>query len=698
MARLTDITKRLLVGRPIRTDRIERTLLPKRVALPVFASDALSSVAYAPQEILLTLAAAGVVGYAVSWQVGAAVALVMLIVVSCYRQNVHAYPSGGGDYEIASKNLGRGAGLVVAGALMVDYVLTVAVSISAASQYASAAVPALVGNEVLAAIAAVAVLAFANLRGVRESGILFAITTYLFMFVIMGMLATGAIQYWAGTLPEAASAKFDIVASVPTDQGLLTLGASFLILRAFSSGCAALTGVEAISNGVPAFQKPKSENAAKTLTLLGIIGVAMFMSILSLADAMDIKYVDEKAPWTMLSYKGQPGSMGPEGTVVFADGTSYRQIPVIAQIADGVSGNWFPAFLLVTVTTSVILVLAANTAFNGFPVLASILAGDKYLPRQLRTRGDRLAYSNGIIMLSAAAALLIVLFDAEVTQLIHLYIVGVFISFTAGQLGMMRHWTHKLGLERDKKARFRLHRSRIINSIGLICTATVLVVVLVSKFTNGAWITICAIAVMVLMMRTVRAHYDRVARELAVAADDRSRTLPSRVHAVVLVSTLHKPTVRALSYARASRPHTIEAITVRVDPEETTQLVNEWMERKIPVNLRVLESPYREVQRIVVDHVKGIRRQSPRDLVVIYLPEYVLGRWWEVILHNQSAIRLKAQLRFTKGVIVASVPWQLESSRGMEERLDTPAATGPLGRHMGPSRAESSASAERNTT
>jgi amino acid transporter len=656
VAIFADALKRLLLGRPFRSERLSETLLPKRIALPVFASDALSSVAYAPDEILLTLALAGTAAFTFSPWVGLAVIFVMLIVVLSYRQNVHAYPSGGGDYEVATTNLGVPAGLTVASALLVDYVLTVAVSVSSGTRYASAAIPALRGHEALLAVAVVGVLTAMNLRGVRESGTAFAIPTYTFMAAILGMGLYGLIRLAAGTLPLSESAGFTATTEPAFQQGLVGLGWGFLLLRAFSSGCTALTGVEAISNGVPAFQRPKSKNAATTLALLGAIAVSMLLSILIVARQMKIRFAED--PAVQLLSNGVPV------------GDGYVQHPVIAQIAKALFAHVPVAFYLVVATTGLILVLAANTAFNGFPVLGSILARDDLMPRQLHARGDRLAFSNGIIMLATAAAALIVVYNAEVTKLIQLYIVGVFISFTVSQTGMVRHWTRLLRTETDRATRRRMGRSRVVNSIGLTITGSVLVIVLGTKFVHGAYLALIAMALLYLLMLGIRRHYQSVRKELALDASGKARQLPSRVHAIVLVSKIHKPTMRALAYARASRSSVLEAVTVMVDPEETAHLQREWDARDIPVPLRALDSPYREITRPVVDYVKGIRRDSPRDLVVVYVPEYVVGHWWEHILHNQSALRLKTRLHYTPGVMVASVPWQLSSSEGVEERTE----------------------------
>jgi amino acid transporter len=644
----------------MRSDRLGETLLPKKLALPVFASDALSSVAYAPDEIFLTLGlAGGTLALTHSWEIALAVVVVMLVVVASYRQNVRAYPSGGGDYEVATVNLGPRAGLTVASALLVDYVLTVAVSISSGVQNAAAALPFVRGHEALVAVGLVALLTAINLRGVKESGAAFALPTYLFMFSVLGMAAVGFFRHWTGSLPQAESAGLELVAD-PQHAALGALAMAFLMLRAFSSGCAALTGVEAISNGVPAFQKPKSKNAATTLLMMGMISVTMLLSMISLATWTGVKYAED--PAEQLRLNGEPV------------GDDYVQETIMGQVAHAVFDNFDLGVVVVSIVTGLILILAANTAFNGFPVLGSILAKDGWLPRQLHTRGDRLAFSNGILILAGAAAFLIVLYNAEVTKLIQLYIVGVFVSFTLSQIGMIRHWNRHLRLERDRAQRARIQRSRIINAVGATMSGTVLLVVLATKFIHGAGYAIAAMVVLFFLMLGIHKHYDRVSEELRVSEDDADhQMLPSRVHAIVLVSKIHKPTLRALAYARATRPSKLEAITVNVEPDETRALQAEWDRRDIPVPLKALDSPYREITRPVVDYVKSLRSGHPRDVVVVYIPEYVLGRWYEQVLHNQSALRLKGRLLFTPGVMVASVPWQLASSEGQEERYDGPA-------------------------
>jgi amino acid transporter len=655
---LGDIGKRLLLGRKLRSTQLGETLLPKRIALPVFASDALSSVAYAPDEIFLTLSIAGRTAGANSWKVAIVVAVVLLVVVLSYRQNVHAYPSGGGDYEVATVNLGRDAGITVASALLVDYVLTVAVSISSGAQYAASALPFLIGHEALLAAGLVVVLTALNLRGIKESGTFFAIPTYAFMAAILGMSALGMLRWIGGNLPQVESAKYDIHKAPGYEGTLTSIALIFLLARAFSSGCAALTGVEAISNGVPAFRKPKSKNAATTLLLLGMIAITMMLSVITLAREMGLRYVDPH-DLDRLTINGKPVSADPD----------FDQHAVIAQIARAVFDDFPPGFYFVVSMTGIILVLAANTAFNGFPVLGSILAQDRFLPRQLHTRGDRLAFSNGIIFLATAAAVLVVAFRAETTKLIQLYIVGVFVSFTLSQTGMIRHWNRLLRTERDPVVRRRMKRSRAINAFGMVLTGFVLVLVLVTKFTHGAWISIVAMGVIYVLMVAIRRHYDRVARELEPTEE--KPILPARNHAIVLVSKLHMPTLRALAYAKATRPDTLTALTVNVDTNDTRAIQDEWERRGIGARLTVIDSPYREITRPIIEYVKRQREDAPRDIVTVYIPEYVVGHWWENLLHNQSALRLKARLLFEPGVMVTSVPWQLSTAKSKNlERYD----------------------------
>lgn len=650
-----DATKRVLVGPKLASRRLGETLLPKRIALPVFASDALSSVAYAPDEILITLSLAGMAGFAYSLPVAMAVAAVMLIVVASYRQVVHAYPSGGGDYEVATVNLGPNAGLTVASALLVDYVLTVAVSVSSGIQNAKSMFPFLAGHEgTWAAIVIVAIMAM-NLRGVRESGSFFAIPTYAFMISVGAMVLWGFTQIFVlGRELRAETADYTVVGP-PSYDPFIGLVMVMLLARTFSSGCAALTGVEAISNGVPNFRKPKSANAATTLLLLGTIAVSMLLGIVAMARLTGVK---------MLDIRDGVYFVTPTGEQIHEEATT-----VMGQLAQVVFYESFrPGFYFLITVTVIILFLAANTAFNGFPTLGSILARDGWLPHQLHSRGDRLAFSNGILMLAGGAVALVLIFDASVTMLIQMYVVGVFISFTLSQTGMVRHWTRHLRTEDDPAVRAAMIRSRLVNSVGLVATGTVLVVVLLSKFIHGAWMAILAMVTIFVLMKLIHGHYDQVARETALD-DPSDRALPSRVRAIILVNAVNKPTVKAVQFARATMPGVIEAVTVAVDADETARLVADWEAEDLPIRLRVIDSPYRQITQPFIDYVKQVRTDNPRDVVCIYIPEYVVGHWWESLLHNQTALLIRTRLHFMPGVMVTSVPYQLGSgqSRALQQ-------------------------------
>jgi amino acid transporter len=648
VANLTTSIKRLLVGRALRSDKLGDTLLPKRIALPVFASSNLSSNAYATQEILIVLAVGGIALINSTIWIALAVALIMVVVIMSYRQNVRAYTSGGGDYEVVTKNLGRRPGLIVASSLMVDYIMTVAVSVSAAKDNLISVFPIAGNHGMFIAFALIILITVMNLRGLRDSGFLFAIPAYFFMASIAFVTIWAIVKISQGNVLKAESADWTI-----TEQGSIAgIALVFLFARAFSSGCSALTGVEAISNGVPAFRKPKSENAAKTLTLLGIISVSLFMAITILALKTGVKVTDKNENLIGL----------PEGA---------QQKTVIVQISDATFGNFSIGTLIVAIATALILIAAANTAFNGFPVLTSILSQDRFLPRQLHNRGDRLAFSNGILFLGIASAISVYIFDASVTRLIQLYILAVFTSVSFGQLGMIIHWTRNIKLTTDAAARSKMVVSRTINAIGFVFTFSVLFIVLITKFTTGAWLVVLIIPILITLMGSIYSHYKKVSEELKLDSED-SQTLPSRIHGIVLVSKMHKPTLRAIYYARATRPSTLEAVTVLVDNQDTEDLKADWERLEIPIPLKVLDSPFREVTRPILDYVKNIKRESPRDVISIFVPQYVVGHWWEQLLHNQSALRLKSRLLFTPGVMVVSVPWQLISSENVKEKKPRP--------------------------
>jgi amino acid transporter len=626
---------RALVGEPLRSDRLEETLLPKRLALPVFCSDPLSSVAYATEQIILVLGLGGLsLLYLTPWVAGAVV-LLLVIVVASYRQTCEAYPNGGGAYAVSRANLGENASLTAAAALLIDYVLTVAVSVVAGVAAITSAVPSLGPQAVELSLGFVAVLAVMNLRGVRESGRAFAIPTYGFVACVLAMLVIGGAKALFGDGLTAESAGYHL-RDVADTSGVLIV---FLVLRAFASGCTALTGVEAVSNGVPAFKEPKSRNAATTLVIMGALSITMFAGITALAMAADVHMAENAA-----NLIGLPAG--------------EEQRTAISQVGLATFGDSVPFYLLQAFTAA-ILILAANTAFNGFPVLSSLLGRDNYLPHQLANRGDRLVFSNGIVLLAMVAALLIVAFNADVTRLIQLYILGVFLSFTLSQAGMVRHWSSLLRTASAEAAR-RLHRKRLVNRAGALATALVFVIVLVTKFSHGAWIVVIAAPILFLGMKAVSRHYAGVAEELAPGAAGVS--LPSRVHTVVLVSNLLAPTLRALAFAQATHSATLRAVNVAAEGADDS-LPREWEQRGVPVPLVVIESPYRETVRPVVRYLRQLRRENPEDVISIVIPEYVVAHWWEHLLHNQTALRLKGRLLFEPSVAVTSVPWALGAER-----------------------------------
>ncbi|WP_333619477.1 APC family permease, partial [Dietzia sp.] len=545
--------KRLVFGRPYRTDREGHTRLPKRLALPVFASDAVSSVAYAPEAIFLVLSLAGAAAIGFAPWVAVAVVLVLLVVVASYRQVIYAYPGGGGDYEVARRNLGPLPGQITGAALLIDYILTVSVSISAAVANLGSVVHVVSRYSVPIAVVAIILLAAVNLRGVRDSGRTFAIPVYFFIASVAVMIVWGLFR-WAilgdEVRAESAELVFDSAATQQSGFALV-----FLVLRAFASGSAALTGIEAVGHGVPLFRKPTARNASRTLAIIGGLTAALFLGLIALSVITGVTLADD------------PGDL--EGAPA-----GYHQKTLVVQLADAVFSGapWMTG--VIAAATGIILLLAANTAFNGSPVLASVLARDKYMPTQFGNRGDRLSYSNGIIGLAIAAIATTIVVQASVQTLIQLYVIGVFTSFTIGQWGMVVHWSREIAAAEVPRRRRRMRRARGINALGLVCTSIVLVIVVVTKFASGGWIVILIMAAVVVVMRAIHNHYTGMAARLR--GWDGRPVLPSRIHCMVLVSNVTLPTLRTIAFARATRPDYLEAVTVSVDVAATKALVSAW--------------------------------------------------------------------------------------------------------------------------
>jgi amino acid transporter len=607
--------KQLLVGKPIPSHLAHHQRLTKVTGLAVLSSDPLSSVAYATEETVRTLMLAGAGALALSVPIGVVIAFLLLVVAFSYRQTIHAYPSGGGAYIVARENLGVGAGLVAGSALLVDYVMTVAVSIAAGVAALVSAFPRLQPDRVSLSVAFIVVIALGNLRGLRESGRIFAVPTYFFLVTILGLIAAGAWRALTGGLAPV------VPTGTPTPSGVSAL-TTFLVLRAFANGCTAMTGVEAVSNGVPAFKPPEARNAAITLVIMAILCVTMFMGITLLAHAYHVVPLEERAP-------------------------GYET--VVSQLARGVFGGRGPLYYAVQAATMLILVLAANTAFQDFPRLASILARDRYLPRQFMNQGDRLAFSNGIVVLSMLAGILIVAFGGDTHSLIPLYMVGVFISFSLSQGGMVVKW------RRERGPGWRGHA--FFNLVGAVLTSLVLVVVTLTKFTEGAWIIVVLIPVLVLWFRSIHTHYTGVGAQLTLQG-----WVPEpRRHNTVLVPIggVHRAVITAVQYARTLSPD-VRAVYVDVDPRVTGEIRKLWEEWGQGVPLVVLESPYRSLMEPLLEYIEQVDDERPDDFVTILLPEFVPARWWHHLLHNQRALLIKGALLFKPSIVVTSVPFHLK--------------------------------------
>jgi amino acid transporter len=669
--------KRFIIGRALRTEQAAHERLSKKTALAVFSSDALSSTAYATEEILLVLAVAAAYGQANTFRyvvpVSIGIALLLIIVAISYRQTIHAYPSGGGAYIVAKENLGTNAGLVAGASLLVDYVLTVAVSIAAGVAAITSMVQGtryawLDHHKVLLCLIFITFIAIANLRGVRESGALFAAPTYVFIISFLFMIGYGLFSYYT----YGGAAPIPGPEEIKTAEGYklqpLTL---FLLLGAFSNGCAALTGIEAISNGVPAFKKPEAKNAATTLVWMALLLTVMFLGTSVLA------YV----------YGVHPHQ---SETVI----SQFARIMFTGPLA------WF--YYVVQIATALILVLAANTSFADFPRLGSLLARDRFLPRQFANRGDKLVFSNGIVILAIFASILVIAFGGDTSRLIPLYAVGVFLSFTLSQSGMVRHWLKVRAQSPKKKAKPRrrpeddIHftqstvdaetlpdaeleaseesgpifvadevtdsshwkKSIVINAVGAIATFIVLCVFIATKFIHGAWIVVIVVPLLVFMFRAIHKHYMVVAKQLSTEGLGPLRPIKHTV--IVPISGIHRGVVGALQYAKSIAPDHVQAVYVDFDEEATAKLREKWERWGAGVNLVVLPSPYRELTRPLLRYIARLERKNSNDVVTVLLPEFVPAKWWQHLLHNQSSLMLKGALLFKEGVIVISVPYHLK--------------------------------------
>jgi amino acid transporter len=646
------LAKRILIGEPLTTEQVNDQLLPKRMALPIFASDALSSVAYGPQEMLMIMLIGGVAFLALSPWVAAAVVVLLVVVVLSYRQLIKAYPSGGGDYEVASKNLGEVPAVIVAAALLVDYVLTVAVSIASGVDNIISALPGADPWRVEMAVGFVILIVVVNLRGVREASTLFAVPTYIFIGSVVLMIATGLIRTFLGDAPIAESSTYTVQTESLSQAAII-----LLVLRAFSSGCSALTGVEAVSNGVQAFRLPKIGNAQTTLTMMGTIAAVLFAGLTAMALITGVHYAENPCDLQGFDCTGPQPSL-------------------MAQIATATFGGGSILFFIIQAATACVLLLAANTAFNGFPLLGAVLARDGYAPKALNTRGDRLVFSNGMILLGIGAVTVLVVFQANLTSLIQLYIIGVFVSFSLGQIGMVRHWkrllreTQHRPLTEVASERRSAHIGLAINSLGAVMTVAVLVIVTITKFTHGAWMVFFAIPVLAVLMLGIKRYYRDVEHEITI--DDTTHFGSSGDVAIVLVSRLQKPVIKALDYAIAAKHEKTVALHIALTPEDGKLLQRQWQQHGIPVPLVIVDSPYRTFAQPVEHFIRQYREKHGPSVVTVYLPQYIVGHWWESVLHNRRARRMANQLMMVHGVTITLVPWLLDSSELIYGRRSRP--------------------------
>lgn len=655
-----DRWKRLALGRALRSDARVRELTRGR-SLPALSSDALSSNTYATQEILAVLAVGGFALYRFGPAIAVAVAFVFVIIVAAYRNVVREYPDGGADYRVAATNLGPAPAAVTGAALMVDFTVTLAVSVAAAMDTLLSLAPGLAPHRIGLAVATVVLLALLALRRSQVAGAVFVAGSYAFLAVVVLLGLVAAVRIMGGTELRAVSADWELASDAPGAGAALTGVALVLVVtRAFASGSIAVTGVEAVGTSVPAFRVPRGQTAAAALVLLGAVSMLLFGIITWLAFATGVRFVED-----------------PDQLAGLAAGAPQPSLMV--QIGEAVLGD--AGALLVGTVTILILLAAGASAFRSFSVLSSVLAADGLLPSQFASRGDRLVFSNGILVMGALATALLWVFRANLTALIGLYVIGVFLALALGQAGMARHFGRVADAPRSAGIsdadRSMARRHRWLARVAMTVAGVALLAGLVSKLGRGAWIVVVIIVALSMVMATIRSHYEEVALDLSAADVPMGAPTNPCVIALILVSRIHKPTLRAVSYARATRPTRLEAITVAVDDRDSQALQAQWQERGVPVPLRVLESPFREIARPIIAYVASLRKAEPQALVTIYIPEYVVAHWWQRLLHNQSAARLKYRLRSLPNVVVVSVPWQMAAA--VQEGAPAAGVTGLTG-------------------
>ena len=639
--------KRIVIGRPFSSDRLARQRLPKRFAIPSFAADTVSALAYAPDEIILTLGLSGVGLLALSPWVALAVVAVMAIVVTAHLNVIEEFPGGGSDFVVARTTLGPHAGRLAGAALVTDYVLTVAVATSQAGAYIGGAMSALAPFQTGIAIAIVALLALVNLRGARESARFVSLPVYGFIGLIAVTLMWGGIEAVRGTLGMSPQAGSIPEPGEGAPAALTAIGGILVLARAFSSGLPVVSGIKAITNTVPVFQPPKARNARITLVISGALTATLFVGVMILASATGVSLSPRQAGGARVS----------------------EAIPVLGQIAEAIFGPGSTMAIAMLAMATLVLCIAANTAFTGLPVLTAALARTGYVPRVFAARGDRLVYSNGILLLAALAGVVVLATGANITLLIHMYVVGVFTTFTIGQFGMFRHYTKKYRLAVRLKERQRYGRKRVVSIVAAVCLTVVLLTVATANFLLGAWVTLSAVALMWGVMTIVSRYYARISSRLALEKNDDCGRWPIAAPApldgkdptrgIVLLTQLNRPAVHAIKKAMSSPHLSLQAVAVRTNDSAIDKLSSEWLRREIPIPLRVINSPYRDLLAPLDDYVRSFTRTYPRDAVVVYIPEYLVGHWWESIMHNHVLRRVTTRLDKYERVSICPVPWDL---------------------------------------
>lgn len=669
MSRPLASVKRIVIGRPFSSDRLARQRLPKRFAIPSFAADTVSALAYAPDEIILTLGLSGIGLFAWSPWVGIAVVFVMAIVVTAHLNVIEEYPGGGSDFVVARTNLGPNAGRLAGAALVTDYVLTVAVASSQAGAYIGGAISPLAPFQTGMAMAIIALLALVNLRGARESARLVSLPVYTFIALITITLVWGGIEACRGTLGLSPHAGSYPEPGEGEPVALTALGGALVLARAFSSGLPVVSGVKAITNTVPVFRPPKARNACITLVISGAMTAVLFLGVMLLALATRVS----------LSPREAEGARVSEAT------------PVLGQIAEAIFGAGSLMSLAMLAMATLVLCIAANTAFTGLPVLTAALARTGYIPRVFASRGDRLVYSNGILLLAGLAEIVVLATGANITLLIHMYVVGVFMTFTIGQLGMFRHYTKKHRVAVRLKERQRFARKRAVSLVATVCLALVLLTVTTANFLLGAWVTLAAVALMWAAMTIISRYYSRIFSKLALGHDEDLGRWPIAAPApldgkdptrgIVLLTQLNRPAIRAIKEAMASPHLSLQAVAVKTNDSAIDTLSTEWLRRKIPIPLRVINSPYRALLAPLDDYVRSFTRTYPRDAVVVYIPEFLVGHWWESIMHNHVLRRVTTRLEKYERVTVRRVPWDLD---GPEQEASIASYTNPVVKELAP--------------